>query len=177
MENSAALWARTFRNIAKASAAASKAGPRLAEVAGSTSSRALAARFCFGGFHSLGLLRGPELCIRGRARLPAVPNRGVRRPALAAVASRGTKICGRRNRAQRLKPPPVATLIRTAEAVLFHRESLRTTAFSDQLCSAYSNTFTTALALASSTMGARCRGDRIAAASSSCSVPANRSPR
>ena len=36
-------------------------------------------------------------------------------------------------------------------------------------CSAYSSTFTTALALASSTMGARCRGARTSAASSSCS--------
>src|ERR1700687_1754334 len=47
MENSAAIVARIFRNNPKASAAASNAGPRLAEVAGSTSSRGEVARFFF----------------------------------------------------------------------------------------------------------------------------------
>ena len=81
----------------------------------------------------------------------------------------GRKMYRRRNCAQRLKPPPVATLFRTAETVLFHRRP-STTAFSDQSLRVLQHLHP-ALALASSTMGARCRGDKTAAASSSCSFP------
>src|SRR5580704_16580211 len=54
MENSLAGRAWTLRNRSSASAAASKAGPRLAEVAGRASSRACGSRFLRGGRLAIG---------------------------------------------------------------------------------------------------------------------------
>ena len=164
MENSSAAWARTFRNNAKARAAASNAGPRLAEVAGSTSSRDLArARFFFAVFIGRNF--------PGAESLPYPRRHAELAKHLAwSVHAAGPRLCC-------CAPDPSGLKSLRMTPAFGNCSAPHWNYFLGSVCSAYSNTFTTAFALASSTMGARCRGDRTAAASSSCSVPANKSPR